>query len=277
MKENILIVEDEFIVANDLRMTLEKADYRVCGISSSVNEARDIVKNERPSLVLLDIQLKGSLSGIDLAKELKEKDIPFIYLSANSNQQILEIAKATEPYGFLVKPYREKDLLVTLDIARYRYEHGAESRIRREHSLQSQLTAIVTEGTEWDQVFLKISKALQSQIPFDYIAGVTKTEELKLYALGFLRIGFEEYQQIGINELSTISGLSPDQLRKLMESSPASNTASFYNGNDFEEACLKNPAKKMLAETFDLRSSLVMPVLLASGGMFAITFFSRKP
>jgi len=277
MKENILIVEDEFIVADDLRITLVSAGYHVCGIGSSVNEARDLVKNEHPSIVLLDIHLKGKLSGIDLAKELREKDIPFIYLSANSNQQILETAKATEPYGFLVKPYRERDLLVALDIARYRYEYGAESRVRREQALQSRLNAIIAEGHEWDQTFLQIAKALQSQIPFDYLTGVTKTEELKLYGLGFLRVGFDEYQQIGMNELMTISGLKSDDLWKLFEISPQNYTASWYNGSDFENACLKNPLKKKLSETFDLRSSLAIPLLMASGGMFTITFFSRKP
>ena len=135
MKEKILIVEDEFIVANDLQLTLERAGYIVCGIAASVEEAREIVKTDKPSLVLLDIHLKGRLMGTDLAKELREKNIGFVYLSANSNQQTLEEAKASEPYGFLVKPYRERDLLITLDIARYRQEYGLESRMRRENYL----------------------------------------------------------------------------------------------------------------------------------------------
>jgi len=68
MKKEILIVEDEFIVANDLRLTLEKADYSVCGIAASVDEAREIIKKEKPSLALLDIHLKGKLDGIALAR-----------------------------------------------------------------------------------------------------------------------------------------------------------------------------------------------------------------
>lgn len=123
MDQKILIVEDEFIVANDLRLLLERAGYKVCSIADSVSEARSIIDRESPDLVLLDIQLKGMLTGIDLAKELKESQIAFVYLSANSNQRILEAAKATEPYGFLVKPFREKDVLITLDIAWYRHAH----------------------------------------------------------------------------------------------------------------------------------------------------------
>jgi DNA-binding NtrC family response regulator len=277
MNERILIVEDEFIVANDLQLTLERAGYPVCGIASSVNEAREIINAEKPSLVLLDIHLKGKLNGIDLAKELRENDIAFIYLSANSNQQILEAAKATEPYGFMIKPFREKDLLVTLDIARYRHEHGAESKIRRERLLQDQLSGIIAERAEWEQTFLKIVKILQPHIPFDYLAGTTKADEFRTSGTGFLRTGFDEYQAIGMKELLTITGLKADALKKILENSPSSTTATWYNGNDFENTCVQNPMKKMLAETFEFESNLVLPLLMASGGMFVFTFFSCKP
>lgn len=123
MSEQILIVEDELIVASDLRITLERAGYSICGIARSVIRAQEILKTIKPDIVLVDIYLRGDLTGIDLAAQLNRSDIPFIYLSANCNREVLEAAKLTQPYGFLVKPFREKDLLVTLDIARYRYEH----------------------------------------------------------------------------------------------------------------------------------------------------------
>ncbi|WP_212004002.1 sigma-54 dependent transcriptional regulator [Chitinophaga sp. HK235] len=120
-KEKILIVEDEFIVGNDLRMMLVKGGYDVCGIAASVEQARTLIEQKKPDWVLLDIILKTPTSGIELAKELLQQEIPFLYISANTNQQTLEAAKATQPYGFLVKPFRERDLFVMLDIARYRY------------------------------------------------------------------------------------------------------------------------------------------------------------
>jgi DNA-binding NtrC family response regulator len=119
MNTKILIVEDQFIEANNLRIILRKAEYVVCTMARSVSEALKIVESEKPDLVLLDIHLKGELTGIDLAKILREKNIAFVYLSANSNKQILDAAKATKPYGFLVKPFREKDVLVMLDVAWY--------------------------------------------------------------------------------------------------------------------------------------------------------------
>jgi response regulator of citrate/malate metabolism len=130
MKKKVLIVEDEFVAANDLRIILGKAGYEVCGIAHSVDIAKELIKKDRPGFVLLDIFLKGKRTGIDLAKELREENIPFIYLSANSNEDILSMAKQTEPYGFIVKPFRERDLLVTLEIAQYRHEHNIESRTK---------------------------------------------------------------------------------------------------------------------------------------------------
>lgn len=119
MNTKILIVEDQFIEANNLRIILRKADYVVCTMARSVSEALIIIESEKPDLVLLDIRLKGELTGIDLARILKDKNIAFVFLSANSNRETLEAAKATKPYGFLVKPFREKDVLVMLDVALY--------------------------------------------------------------------------------------------------------------------------------------------------------------
>src|SRR5664279_1282977 len=127
MPEKILIVEDEMIVATDIRLLLERNGYKVIGIARSYDKAIELIQQEKPGMVLLDIFLTGTLTGIDLAKKLREENIAFIYLSANANEEVLSKAKTTEPYGFIVKPFREKDLLVTLEIARYRYEHSVES------------------------------------------------------------------------------------------------------------------------------------------------------
>lgn len=213
MKEKILIVEDQFVEADYLRLMLTKAGYKVCAIARSVTEAMSIMQQEKPKLVLLDIFLKGKLTGIDLAKYLREENIAFIYLSANSNEEILTAAKATEPYGFLVKPFREKDLLVSLEIAQYRNEHSMESRLRNEEVLQKKLVAIIKDKASWEQKLMKLGKILQPYIPFDYLAaGFNTLDETPSHALGFLRIGFDEYQIIGINELCNITGVSKQEI-----------------------------------------------------------------
>lgn len=124
MKTKILIVEDQFIEANNLQRILERAGYSVCSIARSVSIALKILDRENPDLVLLDIYLQGSLNGIDLAKKLRDKNLPFVYISANSNKQVFNEAKATKPYGFLVKPFREKDVLVMLDVALYLHQQN---------------------------------------------------------------------------------------------------------------------------------------------------------
>jgi two-component system, NtrC family, response regulator HydG len=126
MNPKILIVEDQFIEANSLRISLHKAGYTVCSIAASVDEAIKIKNKEKPNLVLLDIRLQGKLNGIDLARILRAENIAFIFLSANSSKEILEAAKTTRPYGFLVKPFRDKDVLVAIDVALYLHQQNQE-------------------------------------------------------------------------------------------------------------------------------------------------------
>ena len=120
--KKVLIVEDEFIEANNLRLILERAGYAVCGIAPSVAIAMGFLEKDDPDMVLLDIYLKGRQTGVDLAKVLNERGKAFVYLSANSSEIVFNLAKKTQPFGFLVKPVREKDVLVTLDIAFYLFE-----------------------------------------------------------------------------------------------------------------------------------------------------------
>jgi DNA-binding NtrC family response regulator len=274
MGKKILIVEDEFIVADDLQLTLQIAGYYVCGIAASVAEAREMITKNGPELVLLDIHLKGKVSGIELAKELKEQSIAFVYLSANSNQKILEEAKATDPYGFLVKPFREKDLLITLDIAFYRHEHSLEVRWRKEVQLQKELSSIQQESGKWAQKMIKTAKALQPYIPFECLAGRIKNKEAEYFSgFAFLRIGFEEYQTIGLHELAIISGKNEEDITAILTGLPQETHAGFYNGEEFKQTLSGNPMRALFAKTFDFFSNLEFPVSSSDGYLFSLCFF----
>jgi two-component system response regulator HydG len=137
VKTKILIVEDQFIEANNMQGILERAGYKITGIARSVPIALKMVEKEKPDMVMLDIMLQGNLTGIDLAAKLHEVNIAFVYLSANSNKQILDAAKATKPYGFLVKPFRAKDVLVMLEVAWYLHQQGKEDVKNREAYLKN--------------------------------------------------------------------------------------------------------------------------------------------
>ncbi|HEV3224808.1 MAG TPA: sigma-54 dependent transcriptional regulator [Puia sp.] len=139
MAAKILIVEDELVVAEDIRLTIEQAGYEFCGIAPSVNRALELVNQQNPCLVLVDIFLKGNLSGLDLAFELNKRDIPFVYLSANYDHEIMENAKRTQPYGFVLKPIRAKDLLIALDIAHDRWEQKLQLKFSAKASIDKKI------------------------------------------------------------------------------------------------------------------------------------------
>jgi DNA-binding NtrC family response regulator len=277
MSSKVLIVEDEFIVANDLRLILRQAGYKVNGIAASAEEAGENLQKDKPDIVILDIRLKGKQSGIDLAKKLRAENIAFIYLSANSNQKILEEAKATEPYGFLVKPFREKDLLVMLDIATYRHNHSLESKLRQEEHLQKQLAEISNEALDTKQKLLKIAIAIQSYIPFDFISfGPRPMKAAQFNDSGYLRIGFNEYQFIGEKELTTITGIKKNNPSLFIENIQTGTAAFIYTYGITK----KNPGvpslQKILFDSFELQSYLLFPVTLSNGSVVYYFFYSRQ-
>lgn len=117
-KASIMIVEDKFIVAQDIAMSLRKLGYTVAGIAASGLEAIEKAGATHPSLILMDIHLKGDMDGIDAAAKLQgELNIPIVYLTAHSDEATLERASATQPCGFLLKPYDERQLYSTIELA----------------------------------------------------------------------------------------------------------------------------------------------------------------
>jgi two-component system, NtrC family, response regulator HydG len=137
LKTKILIVEDQFVEAKSLNVILTNAGYYTCSIARSVTAALSIIEKEKPNLVLVDIFLQGEGTGIDLGKILSQKKMAFVYLSANSNRQILEDAKSTRPYGFMVKPFRAKDVLIMVDVALYLHKHRLPEKINNISSQES--------------------------------------------------------------------------------------------------------------------------------------------
>lgn len=160
MSIRILIVEDQFIEANNLKHNLVGAGYEVCSIARSVPIALTIIEKEKPDLVLLDIFLQGPLTGIDLARTLEKKNIPFVYLSANSNKDVLDAAKSTRPYGFLVKPFRKSDVLVMLDVAWYLHQEKLASRTENRPAASPQadeaIGGIIGGGTAHEELLKNI-------------------------------------------------------------------------------------------------------------------------
>jgi DNA-binding NarL/FixJ family response regulator len=115
---NILIVEDEPIIAEDIASMLRNADYEVGGIAYTQEDVYNELLKLKTDLVLLDINLDGAQEGLDIAKTLKEKyNIPFIFLTSYSDKVTVNNAKLTEPCGYIVKPFSEASLFTTIEIA----------------------------------------------------------------------------------------------------------------------------------------------------------------
>jgi len=114
----ILITEDERIIAEDLKMTLLEFGFEVVGIVASGEDAIIEAEKLKPDLILMDIMLDGHMNGIETAKDIFIKlKIPVVYITAYADQETLNKAKKTKPYGFLFKPFEEEELFSTLNFA----------------------------------------------------------------------------------------------------------------------------------------------------------------
>lgn len=113
-----MVVEDERIVAKDLEMTLRRLGYEVCLTASSGEAAVELVESNRPDLVLMDVRLRGGMDGVEAARLIQFRhDLPVVYLTAFADEVTLRRSLETQPYGYLVKPFQEKELHTTIETA----------------------------------------------------------------------------------------------------------------------------------------------------------------
>lgn len=134
VKIKVLIVDDEAIIAMDIKNQLEHIGYTITGIAYSGDDAIKMASQTHPDIVLMDIMLGESMDGIEAAKQIyKLLDIPIIYLTAYADEKTLSRAKITKPFGYILKPFEERELHSAIEIALYN------------HSLERELK----ESKEW--------------------------------------------------------------------------------------------------------------------------------
>lgn len=273
MKENILIVEDEFIVANDLRIMLQKAGYQVCGIAPSVAKAIELIKTKNPDWILLDIFLQGTKTGVDLAGQLGEMGIPFIYISANTNQAILEAAKATAPYGFLVKPFREKDLLIMLDIALYRHEQSKKFITQKTAGLPEQIENIAAKADNREEKLKQVATVLQSIIPFDCLS-ISRNEPLPDSEQAYLiKNSLNIFQVLTLNALLEDMKVTQRDY-KSWKPAPVEAKNQFYNNFDFRRLKMDSLWLKTVGDHFKYQSALIFDLSPQDGYVYKLTLLS---
>ncbi|GAB4377241.1 MAG: hypothetical protein Kow0075_05460 [Salibacteraceae bacterium] len=153
---NILVVEDESIVAKDIELCLSKLGYNVVGVYSSGEEAVEAARETQPDLVMMDIMLKGEMSGIEAADQIrKSQSIPVIFLTAYTDRDTVGKAKETEPYGYIIKPFKEIDIQTAIEIALYK--HSKEQEVRKERDFYYSL---VEKQDNADMIFVKANQKL---------------------------------------------------------------------------------------------------------------------
>ena len=157
-KKKILVVEDEPIIATEIKERLEALNYTVTNIITSKEHAIDAVKKERPNLVLMDIMLGNEMAGFGLSKIIHDEfDIPVVFLTAYSDEETLQRAKLTEPYGYILKPIVERELRSTIEIALYKY--GMEKKLKESEqrfftTLKCIGDAVITTNTKGKVTFM---------------------------------------------------------------------------------------------------------------------------
>lgn len=129
MATRILIVEDEILVARDLEQQLTALGYQVAGIAATGALALQLVAEMQPHLILMDIRLQGALDGIATAEQIRLRHLlPIIYLTAHADSATVARARVTEPFGYILKPFEERELRTTIEMALYK--HDAERKLR---------------------------------------------------------------------------------------------------------------------------------------------------
>jgi PAS domain S-box-containing protein len=191
---SILIVDDENVVAMDLVLTLEKLHYSVAGVAASGEEAINLAESKQPSLVLMDIQLRGNMDGIRAAQQIQGTlFIPVVYLTAHSDAATLERARVTHPFGYVIKPFEDRELEVAIQTALYR--HKMEQALRdNERRLEAILTSIgdAVIATDAGKRITFLNRAAETLLGWksDRARGRLLSDVLKLASnqQGFLRL-----------------------------------------------------------------------------------------
>lgn len=192
IKARILIVEDEAILAADLEQVLQKMGHSVVGISASGAAAMRTARETNPELILMDINLQGPLDGIATAGILKEigAEVPVIFLTAYADSETVIRVRETEPFGYLLKPFDEQLLRVTIDVALYKHRMESERAQLQRELANSQVEVKTLSGLlpicahckkirndsgYWEQIDSYISKHSEAQFSHGICSGCFET------------------------------------------------------------------------------------------------------
>jgi len=266
---HILIVEDEALVAEDIKIHLEDIGYIVSGIIASGEDALSLLEGSIPDLILMDIMLNGKLDGIDVAKVIKEKyQIPVVFLTAYTDKEKLGRAMKTEPYGYLLKPFDERELRTTISVSLYKAE--SERKLRKSERLNSAILdsiadAVITTNKAYEVNYINpqaeiltghLLKDNKGESIKNIMKLVTTEQQMELYK----SCDYIIQQQYTSKHKQPIKKLSVDLMDSNNHIKPINISISLISYNDgnggsdglviaFQDMTLHNEAEKILKQS----------------------------
>lgn len=155
----ILIVEDEMVLAIDMESSLEEMGYEISGIESTAQDAIKHVNENKPDIVIMDINLKGYKSGLEAAKEIwQTHKIPIIFLTSYSDDLTVKKSMESEPYAYLIKPCREKDIDIAIKTALHKHNYF----FKNKNLMSEQIVIDLAQNYKYDRTKRVLSKGLNS-------------------------------------------------------------------------------------------------------------------
>ena len=223
-KVKVFIVEDEFILAEDIKYRLINMGYEVTGMAATAMDAlKKIATNTDINIILLDITIKGTLDGIELATLIKSKyDIPFIFLTSNASTDIVQRAKKTNPYAYILKPYNDLQISIALELALTNFQNKTPNKSTatnekltngQNKSLEIKDSLFLKKNHHYERVLLKDILFLQASSNYCNIitksykfiyATVLKKIEEQLPSSQFLRV--HRSYVINVNKVTGFEG-----------------------------------------------------------------------
>ncbi len=161
MPMRLLIVEDEMIIALDLRLRLERFGHEVVGIAMNSEEALELCGKKKPDIILMDIHIKGSKDGIETTQLIQQQfNVPIVYLTGSAGEDVMQRAFKTEPFGYLIKPFSDSDLKVVIDFAIFKFQINEQLTKQQEfyfHVFSSMDEGIVTTDLAGNITFMNFA------------------------------------------------------------------------------------------------------------------------
>ncbi len=156
--KRVMIVEDESVISLDIKNSLMRLGYDIAGVAASGERALSKIESSRPDLILMDIHLKGEMTGIDVSEQVRSDfQIPIVYLTANADDSTFKEANQTDPYGYLLKPFEERELGIAIEIALHKHEKEQITRSSERWyatAFQSLSEAVVATDRHGDVIFM---------------------------------------------------------------------------------------------------------------------------